>query len=329
MRSADGLPRYSEIEAQLRARISRLRPGDALPSDAMLCEEFGVSRMTARAAVQRLVQDGLVTRVAGRGTFVAGDPDASPESELDRVSAILAILTESDATATRLARLLGRTVGEVETLLARMASLEFVERAPGGRTFRLGLRMFRLGSAVIARFDERQAALPVMEDIHHETEQTVYLCVRRGDEAVCIERIEGLWVRSMALKLGGSLPLHAGAAPRALLAAEPRAAWEEYLNRGPLEAWTPSTPITRDAVLHELESTSENGYALSDGDVVPDIASLGAAVFGHRGRVCAAISVGGPRQAILGENVERNVQLVVDGASRISHALGHSAVAAS
>jgi GntR family transcriptional regulator len=62
--------RYEQIADHLRGLIARAEPGDRLPSEADLCEQFGVSRMTARQAVQLVAVDGLVDRRRGAGTFV-------------------------------------------------------------------------------------------------------------------------------------------------------------------------------------------------------------------------------------------------------------------
>jgi GntR family transcriptional regulator len=66
--------RYGQIARYLRTLVAAGSPGDRLPSDAELCERFSVSRMTARQAVQVLVNEGLCYRRRGRGTFVAPRP---------------------------------------------------------------------------------------------------------------------------------------------------------------------------------------------------------------------------------------------------------------
>lgn len=68
----DRLPLYAQVEEALAALIQReLAPGDRLPTEDRLIEQFGVSRITVRRAVQNLVARGVVVTRQGRGTFVA------------------------------------------------------------------------------------------------------------------------------------------------------------------------------------------------------------------------------------------------------------------
>ncbi|MGH6640721.1 MAG: UTRA domain-containing protein, partial [Polaromonas sp.] len=117
------LPAYGQVKAFIKKRISAgtWRPGDPVPSEAVLMQQFGVSRMTVNCALRELMGEGLVTRIQGSGTFVA---------ELDRISSILTIrdiheevtgrghvhtsrvlLAESEKASADLARTLGLRTG--------------------------------------------------------------------------------------------------------------------------------------------------------------------------------------------------------------------------
>lgn len=67
-------PHHLRISDTLRRQImdGALRPGDLLPSEARLCETFGVSRSVVRQALATLERDALVVKSQGRGTVVAG-----------------------------------------------------------------------------------------------------------------------------------------------------------------------------------------------------------------------------------------------------------------
>src|SRR6478609_5139468 len=68
-----GAPRYREVADALQRRIlaGELTSHDRLASEREIAETFGLSRMTARQAVELLVRRGVVYRRPGSGTFVS------------------------------------------------------------------------------------------------------------------------------------------------------------------------------------------------------------------------------------------------------------------
>ncbi|WP_072819419.1 FadR/GntR family transcriptional regulator [Modicisalibacter ilicicola] len=70
--NSSGRPARPDIAEYLAEAIfsGRYGPGDYVPREVDLCEQFGVSRSTVRSAVQLLVGAGLLTRISGQGTRV-------------------------------------------------------------------------------------------------------------------------------------------------------------------------------------------------------------------------------------------------------------------
>lgn len=71
------VPLYHQIYLDLRQMIQReiISPGDMLPPELDICQAYSVGRQTVRQAIARLVDEDLVERFAGRGTFVRDQPD--------------------------------------------------------------------------------------------------------------------------------------------------------------------------------------------------------------------------------------------------------------
>lgn len=66
-------PLYTQVKESLIHRVlsGEWKPGELLPSEQALAVEYGLSQGTVRKAVSEMSSEGLVTRRAGRGTFVA------------------------------------------------------------------------------------------------------------------------------------------------------------------------------------------------------------------------------------------------------------------
>ena len=237
-----------------------------------------------------------------------------------------ALAQERIATSARLTELIDEPVSSVYRMLATLAGLGWVEQIGHRGPYRIGGKMLSLASDLTRHLDIRRAALPVLKRIHEATGETTFLCVRHGTRAVCIERIDGVRVNSRVLRLGRSLPLHVGAAPRALLAFEDREGWEEYAAIATLTE-NLGHDISRSALYAELEDIRTAGFVVSDNTVTPGIAAVGAPIFDSRGAVAASLSVSGLRDGILAapaDGASSVTDLVRDGATELSNYLGFS-----
>lgn len=227
-----------------------------------------------------------------------------------------------------LAQLSGLNKTTTHRLLASLKLAGWVDQGAAG-SYRLTLRVFELGSSVLANIDLRREVAPEMSKLAADFGETVYLVVAEDEHAVCLERVEGKHqVRVMALDVGRTMPLYMGAGPLALLAAR-----EEELIPLVLERWTQDGLvggiITEKQLRQNLAETRRKGYALSLEDVTPGVAAIGTTILDYRGQAVAALSLGGLKLHFTPARISTMSTALIEAAQRVSARLGHSAGAKS
>jgi GntR family transcriptional regulator len=196
------LPHYRQIELALRERLAAMPPGDRLPSDDELCREFGVSRMTARNAMQRLAEDGLVERIPGRGTFAVAPPSHRFADRLMAFSNEMARLGRVPSS-----RLLERDIRPSTAEQAALLGLRPTEPVVMVRRLRLADgEPIALETAVLVR---RTADVVLAADIEHGSLHGALaaagLHLRRGNATITAESAGHEDVRLLRVVRGAPL----------------------------------------------------------------------------------------------------------------------------
>jgi DNA-binding IclR family transcriptional regulator len=186
------------------------------------------------------------------------------------------------------ARLLGVPRATTHRMLVTLRIAGVLESNEYGQ-YRLGLRLFELGSfAPLRRRLHDESALP-LERLATEVGLPTLLSVRDGDDLLCLEKVHHRRA-DVPGRVGQRGPLHATAAGKVLLAYAPRTAVEQYAAE-PLARFTPHTVVEPERLLTELEAVRDRGLAWEHDEHCLGIASVATGIWNRAGKIVAAISV--------------------------------------
>jgi DNA-binding IclR family transcriptional regulator len=224
----------------------------------------------------------------------------------------------------QMASLLKMNKATVYRLLSNLEERGFVVRSAANRKYRLGVKVFELGSYFQNQLEVRRMGLHFLREMVEQSNESAFLCIQEGDEALCVERVESQQeVNIFSLRVGGKQPLHWGGAPRALLVGMDERQLKEYAYRTGLPAKTSQTIHNLEALLADVQLIRQRGYALSMDDVVTGISAVGAPVYDHSGQVVASISLSGLSMRFDPDTSNYLGQIVADTALRFSRQLGY------
>ncbi|GGU16973.1 IclR family transcriptional regulator [Lentzea flava] len=194
-----------------------------------------------------------------------------------------------ELTLSELARRADMPLSTAHRLMQELCAWGAVERDADG-LYRIGLRLWELGSLAPRGPGLRETALPFLEDLSQITKENVQLAVREGTEVVFVERIAGSGAVPVLTRVGGRFALTATGVGLVLLAHAPAEVQEEVLG-GPIDRYTAKTVTDPRQLRRMLADTRANGFSISDRQVTMDALSVGAPIRDRHGEVIAAVSL--------------------------------------
>jgi DNA-binding IclR family transcriptional regulator len=243
---------------------------------------------------------------------------------IDRVLRILNVLAAGGMPLqlSEIARRVDIPVSTAHRLLASLQKHDYVRFDETQRRYTLGLAVLSLGEAAKAQIDITNEALPILEKLAAEVNETATLTVLQREEAVYALMAPSRRTVSTITPLGSRVPFHCTAAGKAMLAYMSDERRDRHLNLTH-RAYTRNTITNPYQLLDELSKIRARGVSFDRQEYELGMCCIAAPVFNHQRQIIATVGISGPSSRI---SPEREVELsmpVQAAANELSAYLGY------
>ena len=186
----------------------------------------------------------------------------------------------------------------------------------------LGPKLMMLGKIYERTNSLITIARPILKELASLTGESAKLYVIEGNKRICLVREKGPNPLGYHVEEGESFELYAGAGGKVLLAYAPKEFRDQVLGEETLQRLTPQTIVDRSRLEEELANIRKQGYALSRGEMFPEVAGMAAPVFNHDNAVCGAVTIAGPIQRFTGDRRREMRDSMLKAAGKLSRLMG-------
>jgi len=247
------------------------------------------------------------------------DPDTYNVRAVERAMRILSAFDSDhgERGVSEVAQLTGLHKATTHRIMMTLLNGRFLERAPDGERFRLGIRVVELGLGALRGLDLRRAAFPYMQQLVERFDETCDLGIFDRGTVLYVEVVHSQHSLTIAARVGRRLPAYCTASGRVFLAFLPAEVVEPVLN-GPLKPCTAKTTTSLASLKQDLEATRQRGYAMDDEEFEQGIRAVSAPIRDIDGNVIAALSIPGPVHRMPPDRMQEIVDALLEACSAIS-----------
>lgn len=231
---------------------------------------------------------------------------------------------ERTLTPPELARRLDLPRSTVFRMLSTLEDLGFVERTDGGRAFRLGIAVLRLGFEYLSSLDLTELGTPILGRLRDKVGCACNLVVRDRRSIVYVAKVApASWIAS-SVTVGTRLPAHATVFGRLLLSDMSLDQLRALYPEDHLEKYTRQTPATTLALFDMLQAGKDQACLVGEGFFESSISTVAAAVRNESGAIVAALGATVPYPSIEPALRDSLIKNIAEAADELSAALGYS-----